>query len=88
MKYIILISILISIGLADSDKKLYETLKNMKDDLSKVSKNEKVNKVKIEKIKEDSNITKVQKKVLSIIKKDKKIKSKIKQDEKILVKDQ
>ena len=86
MKYIVVLSILYAISWADSDKQLYEILKNQQED-NKTTKNEKINKVKIDKISDDDNNTKVYKNIQNIIKKDKKIKNKIKKDEKVLVKD-
>ncbi len=87
MKYLIIITILlINLSWANSDKKLYEILKKTKES-TKVTKDEKINKIKITKIKGDDNTTKVYQNVKNIIESDKKIKSKIKKDEKVLKKD-
>ncbi len=87
MKYLIMITILLTnLSWANSDKKLYEILKKTKES-TKVTKDEKINKIKITKIKGDDNTTKVYQNVKNIIESDKKIKSKIKKDEKVLKKD-
>ncbi len=87
MKYFIMITILLTnLSWANSDKKLYEILKKTKES-TKVTKDEKINKIKITKIKGDDNTTKVYQNVKNIIESDKKIKSKIKKDEKVLKKD-
>ncbi len=87
MKYLIMMTILLTnLSWANSDKKLYEILKKTKES-TKVTKDEKINKIKITKIKGDDNTTKVYQNVKNIIESDKKIKSKIKKDEKVLKKD-